>query len=177
MYNHAPESYDCPFCRVAKNEYTETYPLTRPGDVFLKTEWATAFIAAGTWPNNPGNVLVIPNRHFENIYELPLEYATEVPEVRTVFEYHGLFGQTHLQTIAAECRSGARGCVACKRELAARADTFLEPIRRRRAELEGNQKEVLELLLEGTRKAREVARKTLARVKRNMHLNYLEEVA
>lgn len=78
MHNHAPPDYDCPFCRIATGDYTDTRPLTRPEDVFLKTELATAFIALGTWPNNPGNALVIPNRHFENIYDLPLEYATEV---------------------------------------------------------------------------------------------------
>ena len=78
MYNHAPPDYDCPFCRVANKTYTDTYPITRPEDVFLQTDLATAFIAAGTWPNNPGNVLIIPNQHFENIYDLPLEYATEI---------------------------------------------------------------------------------------------------
>ncbi|MER3479596.1 MAG: tryptophan--tRNA ligase [Meiothermus sp.] len=94
------------------------------------------------------------------------------PEVCTVFEYHGLFHREKLGTVAAECRSGARGCVACKRELAAGANAFLEPLRARRAELEARPGEVLEILMEGTRKARAVARETLARVKERMHLDY-----
>lgn len=31
----------------------------------------TAFVASHWWPGNPGHVLVIPNRHVENIYEFP----------------------------------------------------------------------------------------------------------
>jgi histidine triad (HIT) family protein len=30
-----------------------------------------AFIASVQWPNNRGHVVVIPARHFENLYELP----------------------------------------------------------------------------------------------------------
>ncbi len=41
------------------------------------------------------------------------------PEVCTVFSYHQMFSPGALETIAQECRSGARGCVFCKRQLAA----------------------------------------------------------
>jgi histidine triad (HIT) family protein len=78
MYNHAPENYDCALCRIANNNFAPTRPRTRPEDIVLQTTLATAFISAYWWPNNPGHVLVIPNKHFENIYELPLEYATEI---------------------------------------------------------------------------------------------------
>jgi histidine triad (HIT) family protein len=60
------------------NGFAPTRPRTRPEDVILHTSLATAFISAYWWPNNPGHVLVIPNKHFENIYELPLDYATEI---------------------------------------------------------------------------------------------------
>jgi len=36
---------------------------------------ATAFLALGRWPKNPVDVLVIPNEHFENLYDLPANYA------------------------------------------------------------------------------------------------------
>lgn len=94
------------------------------------------------------------------------------PEVCTVFEYHNLFNRASRETVAAECRTGTRGCVACKGELSAQANAFLEPVRQRRAELQANRKEVLELLLEGTRKARAVAKATLKRVKAMMYLDY-----
>ncbi len=92
------------------------------------------------------------------------------PEVCTVFEYHRLFSGEQLETIGYECRTGARGCVACKRELAGNVNAFLEPIRQRRAALD--RKDVLRRLLEGTRRARAVAAETLARVKRAMNLSY-----
>jgi histidine triad (HIT) family protein len=78
MYHHAPPDYDCPFCRVAHNRFTKAKPITRPEDVVFRTSLATVFIASHSWPNNRGHVLIIPNQHFENIYELPLEYATEI---------------------------------------------------------------------------------------------------
>jgi len=39
----------------------------------LRNDDVTAFIASHWWPANPGHVLVIPNRHVENLYELPTE--------------------------------------------------------------------------------------------------------
>lgn len=78
MYNHAPENYDCALCCIANNDFAPTRPRTRPEDIILHTSLATAFISAYWWPNNSGHVLIIPNQHFENIYDLPLEYATEI---------------------------------------------------------------------------------------------------
>ncbi len=94
------------------------------------------------------------------------------PEVCTVFAYHELFSSGAVQTIASECRSGTRGCVACKRELSANIDTYLEPMRIKRSSFERDA--MMNVLLEGTRKARVVARATLARVKRAMKLDYPE---
>jgi histidine triad (HIT) family protein len=78
MYTHAPENYDCPICRVVQGHFAPTQPVTRPEDVILQTPLATAFISARWWPNNPGHVLVVPNTHFENIYDLPATYAAEI---------------------------------------------------------------------------------------------------
>jgi tryptophanyl-tRNA synthetase len=93
------------------------------------------------------------------------------PDVCTVFEYHQFFSE-NLEIIASECRAGARGCVACKRELAVNVNAKLEPIREKRAALEPN--EVLEILFEGTKKAGNVARETLELVKQHMHLDYFK---
>lgn len=78
IVHHAPPDYDCPFCRIAQNRFTDNNPLIRPEDVVIQTALTTAFVASHSWPNNPGHVLIIPNQHFENIYELPLEYASEI---------------------------------------------------------------------------------------------------
>ncbi len=51
---------------------------TKQGDVVLRDDLATAFVAASWWPNNPGHVIIVPNAHYENIFDLPLHYATAI---------------------------------------------------------------------------------------------------
>lgn len=77
MYSFAPDGYRCPFCAVVAGQDDDAV-WTRQQDVVLRDELVTAFVAAGWWPNNPGHVLVVPNRHFENVFELPVEYAAAV---------------------------------------------------------------------------------------------------
>jgi histidine triad (HIT) family protein len=73
--SHAPSGYICPFCLIVAGVENE-HVWTRQQDVVYRDEQVTAFIAAGWWPNNPGHVLIVPNQHFENIFDLPLSYAT-----------------------------------------------------------------------------------------------------
>lgn len=40
-----------------------------------------AFISSFFIGNNAGHVIIIPNQHFENMYDLPNDYATRVQEV------------------------------------------------------------------------------------------------
>ena len=77
MHNHAPTEYICPFCLLLQgmeNSHTELGQT----DIVFQTAEATALMATRTWPDNPGHVLVIPNRHFENIYDLPAGIALEI---------------------------------------------------------------------------------------------------
>lgn len=75
MISHAPEGYDCPFCRLAGGGATSR---SDQDDVVYRDGHVTAFIAASWWPNNPGHVLVIPNAHYENVYELPPALGTPI---------------------------------------------------------------------------------------------------
>ena len=68
MYNHAPAEYACPFCGIAAGRFDA---LTVAEDVVLRTAHVTAFIASHWWEANAGHVLVIPNAHYENLYDLP----------------------------------------------------------------------------------------------------------
>ena len=59
-----------PFCALVAPGY-EGDGIRRPDDIVLQTERATAFVSPRWWPNNKGHVLVVPNAHHENIYDLP----------------------------------------------------------------------------------------------------------
>lgn len=70
MYNHAPPDYDCPFCKIADGKENAQIP-TKQADIFFRNMFMTAFVAAFASPKNPGHAVIIPNGHFENIYDLP----------------------------------------------------------------------------------------------------------
>jgi histidine triad (HIT) family protein len=77
MFNHAPPDYECPFCLVVAGVERDSL-RTVQHDVVCRAPLATAFICSGWWPNNPGHVLIVPNAHFENLFELPPDYAAEI---------------------------------------------------------------------------------------------------
>lgn len=75
MYNHAPPDYDCPVCRLVGGATTSS---STQNDVVVRDDAVTAFMATAWWPNNPGHVLVVPNRHYENVYDLLPELGTPI---------------------------------------------------------------------------------------------------
>lgn len=77
MYNHAPPEYVCPFCLLARGTEGPQSQL-RETDIVFQDSHVTAFMATRKYPNNQGHVLIIPNEHFENIYELPLIFASKI---------------------------------------------------------------------------------------------------
>ena len=92
------------------------------------------------------------------------------PEVCSVYDFHEIFNREETQEIAKNCRSAELGCVDCKQRL---ADNILEEtakIRQRRKELVANPEEIEEILAEGAKKARKIAKRTLAEVKQAMNL-------
>ena len=80
MYNHEPKGYVCPFCLIVKgieNEHLDT----KQNDIVYKDEFVTAFIASGWWGNNKGHVIIIPNKHIENIYDLSSGLSHRIHDV------------------------------------------------------------------------------------------------
>ena len=97
------------------------------------------------------------------------------PDVCMVAYYHNLFTKPEdVKKVCAECRAGARGCVACKRELAKNIIEELRPIREKRKYYEERPELLDEILKEGTEKARKIAKETMRKVKEAMKLNYFE---
>ncbi len=70
LHRHEPEGYQCPFCRVAAGQDDRDI-WTKQTDVVYRDQTVTAFIASSWWPANAGHVLVVPNGHYENIYDIP----------------------------------------------------------------------------------------------------------
>ncbi len=92
------------------------------------------------------------------------------PEVCTIFTYHSKFNPEETEQIDADCRSGALGCVACKKNLAARLSDNLTPFRDKRAYYEAHPDEIQDIIASGDCKAREEAQKTMAMVREAMHI-------
>ena len=97
------------------------------------------------------------------------------PDICMVAYYHKLFStKEEVEEVCKECREGKRGCVQCKKQLAKNIADELKPIREKRAYYEAHPEEVDEILIEGTKKARETAKETMKKVKKAMKLDYFE---
>lgn len=80
MYNHAPENYACPIClAISGVEGDETW--IKQNDIFYKDELVMGFISSKAIKGNEGHPLVVPIKHFENLYDLPDEYGRRIFEV------------------------------------------------------------------------------------------------
>ena len=97
------------------------------------------------------------------------------PDICMVAYYHNLFtSKEDVKTVCEECKAGKRGCVACKRQLAKNIIEELRPIREKREYYEQHPEEVDRILIEGTKKAQEVAKETMKKIKKAMKLDYFK---
>lgn len=77
MYSHAPDNYACPFCLLVRGiENEHVYSVA--SDVIYQDQAVTAFVGSYQWPRSPGNTIIVPNAHFENIFDLPEHYALDI---------------------------------------------------------------------------------------------------
>lgn len=74
---HQPNNYKCPFCQILSGDDDQNV-YSKQSDIIYKNLKVTAFISSHQWMKNKGHVLIIPNKHFENIYDLPDEYGHEI---------------------------------------------------------------------------------------------------
>jgi histidine triad (HIT) family protein len=70
MYNQAPENYRCPICLGVTGVESEDTLLKR-ADLVYKDGLVSAFINSFWIETVEGHVIVVPNEHYENIYDLP----------------------------------------------------------------------------------------------------------
>jgi len=78
-WSHAPPGYDCPFCAIVRGQDRPS-PWTLQTDVVWRDDETTAWLNSRWWMNNPGNVVVVPNAHVENIYVVERDTAGAIHE-------------------------------------------------------------------------------------------------
>lgn len=88
------------------------------------------------------------------------------PDICNVFSFHEIYTDHEMvEKITQECQSADIGCVDCKKMMAAGLKKGLEPVRARRKELESDIKKVREIMAEGNKRARSIAKKTMEEVR------------
>ena len=92
------------------------------------------------------------------------------PDICLVYTYHRKFNPDGIQEIREGCTSGALGCFDCKMKVSSSISGFLRPVREKRAVLEKNKNGVLEVLIEGEKRARIVAECTMEEVRSSMKI-------
>lgn len=80
MLTHAAADYICPLCLAIKGvENSDTMMLQ--ADIFYRDELVSAAINSKFIPTNPGHVIVMPNKHYENFYVMPAEESNQIMKV------------------------------------------------------------------------------------------------
>lgn len=100
MYNHEPLNYACPFCILIEGKETE---YNSPQDVVYEDATTLAYVSPKWWVNNPGNVLVVPKEHIENLYSISDKILADVYKVvkqvaigiRTTYLSEGISTRQH----------------------------------------------------------------------------------
>ncbi len=95
------------------------------------------------------------------------------PEVCTVYAFHRIFNEEELPDIESRCIKGQIGCVQCKRNLIEKMKGFMEDMYKRRQNLLKDADIVKEVLIQGNKKAKETALKTLNDVRAAMKIDYM----
>ena len=120
------------------------------------------------------------NQAVMRMYTDPNRVRADVPgtvEGNPVFIYHDAFNpdKPEVDDLKSRYRAGKVGDVEVKKKLAKALNTFLEPVRQRRAEYSQKPGIVDEILAEGNRRTRAEAKLTMERVRDAMGLTYFRE--
>jgi len=94
------------------------------------------------------------------------------PDDCKVFPLYKIFYPEIVDTVVEECTSAEIGCIECKDRIAKKLIEYLEPIKERRDYYEKHRDEIIDILREGSKKAREVASKTMEEVRNAIKIKY-----
>ncbi|MFC1901074.1 tryptophan--tRNA ligase [Chloroflexota bacterium] len=94
------------------------------------------------------------------------------PDICNIYKYHLAFNDSEAPEIDQHCRLGKMGCVICKQKIAEVINTFLEPIREKRAFYEVRPAIIKDAIQNGNEKTRGKGRETIRLVREVMHYDY-----
>jgi len=84
------------------------------------------------------------------------------PDICNVYTMHKVFSSSdEIEMVNSECRQGKIGCVQCKQLFAQNLNAHLEPLREKRDNLAKDPDYVWDILGDGQKRARELARQTM----------------
>lgn len=86
------------------------------------------------------------------------------PDICPVFAYHNIFNKNEVAEIRGGCEAGSLGCVDCKTNLAKKLNSYIDPLRERRAEYESKPDAIRDIIHEGDLKAKKEASETMSEV-------------
>jgi len=94
------------------------------------------------------------------------------PDGCPIYLLHRIYTPGAADVIAAPCRTGELGCVACKGQLTKNLNDALRPIRERRAEWLNRPANVWSVLADGAERARARTKAVMEKVRDAMKINY-----
>ena len=109
----------------------------------------------------------------------PNRTSPDVPgkiEGNPVFIYHDIFNKDtdELNDFKDRYRKGKIGDVEVKKSLAKNINSFLEPIREKRAQIFKNRGELFDIIIEGSKRARIIAKENIEKIKDSMKITFKE---
>jgi len=95
------------------------------------------------------------------------------PDVCNVYEFHKLYTDPEMnRQIDKQCRSAEIGCVECKKIMADNLIKAMAPLHEKRHFYLAHPEIVEEIIIEGSRKARQIAMETMQQVKAAVKIDY-----
>ncbi len=172
------------------NEIVRTFNRTYHSEVLHEVTWIKPEVprlagidGKAKMSKSLGNAIYLSDSADEvvkkvmQMYTDPTHIRVQDPgkiEGNVVFMYLDIFDleKQEIENLKEHYQKGGLGDVVLKKRLIERLNSFLDPIRKKRKELENNSDYVWDVLKSGTEKTLEVANKTMTEVKKVMKLDY-----
>ena len=119
------------------------------------------------------------NKKVMKMFTDPNRTSPDIPgkvEGNPVFIYHDIFNQNKAEVdeFKERYKKGKIGDVEVKKSLAKNINLFLEPIRERRSQVKKNRSEIFDIIMDGSIRARKLAKENIDRIKDSMKISFKE---